>query len=108
MKYNYFLLVLFVLSVGLFSCSNGGNENTNSDKKDTTVVAKKVETNKEATAAKPDSTKAVAEKEPLGVEYTAKYVCPNHCKGSGSDKAGECNNPECGMELMENPNYKEK
>jgi hypothetical protein len=44
----------------------------------------------------------------LGVEYTAKYICPNHCKGSGSDKPGECENPDCGMELMENPNFQEK
>jgi len=43
------------------------------------------------------------ESQELGKEYTAAYICPDHCKGSGSDKEGEC--PDCGMELMENPNY---
>jgi len=33
-----------------------------------------------------------------GVEYTSAYVCPMHCEGSGSDKAGEC--PVCGMQYI--------
>lgn len=35
-------------------------------------------------------------------EYTSLYICPGHCKGSGSDKPGTC--PVCGMDYMENPN----
>lgn len=42
----------------------------------------------------------------LGKEYTSKFICPDHCKGSGSDKEGECT--VCGMDLMENPNYQKK
>lgn len=30
-----------------------------------------------------------------GIAYTAAFVCPMHCEGSGSDEAGEC--PVCGM-----------
>ena len=33
--------------------------------------------------------------EHTGPEYTSAYVCPMHCKGSGSDEPGKC--PECGM-----------
>ncbi len=36
-------------------------------------------------------------------DYTAPYICPNHCPGSGSDKPGKC--PVCGMELIPNPDY---
>ena len=36
----------------------------------------------------------------LGKEYSAPYICPNHCSGSGSDEFGEC--PVCGMEYIEN------
>ncbi len=36
-------------------------------------------------------------------DYTAPYICPNHCPGSGSNKPGEC--PVCGMELIPNPDY---
>jgi hypothetical protein len=38
----------------------------------------------------------------LGYDYTAPYICPNHCKGSGSEKSGICKT--CGMELMKNHN----
>ncbi|HHH50373.1 MAG TPA: hypothetical protein ENK52_05280, partial [Saprospiraceae bacterium] len=31
--------------------------------------------------------------EKQGMEYTSAYVCPMHCEGSGSDKAGKC--PKC-------------
>jgi hypothetical protein len=31
-----------------------------------------------------------------GMEYTSMYICPMHCKGSGSDKPGVC--PVCGMD----------
>ena len=37
-------------------------------------------------------------------DYTAPYICPNHCPGSGSDKPGKC--PVCGMDLIPNPDYK--
>ena len=36
----------------------------------------------------------------LGKEYTAAYVCPMHCEGSGSDQAGTC--PVCGMDYVAN------
>ena len=42
----------------------------------------------------------------LSKEYTSKYICPMHCKGSGSDKPGTC--PVCGMEYIENPDYQGK
>jgi rubrerythrin len=33
-------------------------------------------------------------------EYTAAYVCPMHCEGSGSEEPGSC--PVCGMDYVEN------
>lgn len=53
-----------------------------------------------------EETKPPAEKAtPLSesYDYTAPYVCPNHCEGSGSESPGEC--PACGMELIENPTH---
>ncbi|MCC6816275.1 MAG: hypothetical protein IT267_07690 [Saprospiraceae bacterium] len=35
-----------------------------------------------------------------GPEYTSAYICPMHCKGSGSDIPGTC--PVCGMEYEKN------
>ena len=33
-----------------------------------------------------------------GAAFTSAYVCPMHCEGSGSEKAGEC--PVCGMDYV--------
>lgn len=35
-----------------------------------------------------------------GSEYTSEYICPMHCKGSGSESTGEC--PICGMDYVIN------
>ena len=37
-------------------------------------------------------------KDKSGKEYTSAYVCPMHCKGSGSDTTGVC--PVCGMDYV--------
>ncbi len=46
---------------------------------------------------------APAEDGKSGPEYTSAYVCPMHCKGSGSNQPGKC--PVCGMEYVANPNH---
>lgn len=38
-------------------------------------------------------------------EFTSAYICPMHCKGSGSDQPGKC--PVCGMEYVKNKNAKD-
>jgi uncharacterized paraquat-inducible protein A len=38
-----------------------------------------------------------------GKEYTSAYVCPMHCKDSGSDKEGACS--ACGMTLIKNEDH---
>ena len=42
--------------------------------------------------------------EKQGKEYTSAYICPMHCEGSGSDKAGTC--PVCGMDYVKNKDHK--
>lgn len=39
-----------------------------------------------------------------GPEYTSQYICPMHCKGSGSDQPGTC--PVCQMDYEKNENLK--
>lgn len=43
------------------------------------------------------------QQEMQGKEYTAAYVCPMHCEGSGSDEAGKC--PVCGMDYVKNEDH---
>lgn len=38
-----------------------------------------------------------------GNEYTSAYVCPMHCKDSGSEKEGTCDS--CGMTLIKNEEH---
>ncbi len=104
---NLLYLLLFVVASSVFFACNEPDSNSSSNT-DSAVVKQKPDTNNVKVVS--TNTEKVADKKTadLGIEYTAKYICPNHCKGSGSDKAGECSNAECGMELMENPNYKEK
>lgn len=82
----------------MVSCnSSNGTDTENSD---STKVVVEETVKVDTSSAKVE----MNESEELGKEYTAAYICPDHCKGSGSDKEGEC--PNCEMELMENPNYK--
>ncbi len=112
MKISYFILTfVFIMVVGLVACGdNSGKSQSNEGNADsTTVVDESLKADEELGKSQADSTKnGEVSDHSKGVEYTSKYICPNHCKGSGSDKEGECTNPDCGMELMENPNYKEK
>ena len=39
------------------------------------------------------------------MEYASMYVCPMHCKGSGSHEAGKC--PVCTMDYVKNSNYQD-
>jgi predicted nucleic acid binding AN1-type Zn finger protein len=54
-----------------------------------------------------DSNKTKIEKvDKNGKEFTSKYICPMHCKGSGSEIAGTC--PVCEMDYEINEKYKEE
>ena len=81
------------------SCNS--TEDTNSESSDSTKVVVEEAFNVDTISAKVDENK----NQELGKEYTSMYICPDHCKNSGSDEEGECSN--CGMELMENPNYQD-
>jgi len=41
--------------------------------------------------------------EQQGKEYTAAYICPMHCSGSGSEEMGTC--PTCGMDYVMNEEH---
>lgn len=86
----------------LFMVSCNSTEGTDSENSDSTEVVVEETFNVDTISTKVDEN----ENQKLGKEYTSAYICPDHCKKSGSDKEGEC--PNCGMELMENPNYEGK
>ncbi len=73
-KLKFVLIAVFAVGISLNSC---GNKSKNSTKTE--------------------------QNEKLGKEYTSDYVCPMHCKGSGSDKAGKC--PVCEMDYVKNEDH---
>ena len=96
------LITLGIFLSFTFACNSDNEKDSKNTDKDSLAVPAVEQTSE----IQKDSTETKAtENTVLGTEYTAKYICPNHCKGSGSDKPGDCK--VCGMELMENPNYQE-
>jgi len=76
---------ILLLVLGIWAC--GGQDQAGEQKNKA-----------ESTEAKAPVTEPTAE----GKEYSAKYQCPMHCPGSGSEAYGSC--PACGMHYMYNPN----
>ena len=90
-------LILFIAAFCLlfsFIFTSCNSENSSDEGTGDTTISKLEEQMDKLEAGSTDSTTS------LGKEYTAKYICPDHCKGSGSDKPGTCSN--CDMELVEN------
>lgn len=98
-----FRLHVFLLTSLLFACAS--NEKDVENKSDTVKIDSTEQI--EYSVSEVDESRekdTVKTNNELGTEYTAKYICPNHCKGSGGNKPETC--PVCGMDYMENPNSK--
>ena len=87
MKANYICLLVCSSVLWSAACSS----KTGSSAKTDSVLTKE---------ARKDTTKV----QPAHTEYSSAYICPSHCTGSGSDKAGTCKT--CGMEYIENHSKK--
>lgn len=73
MKYLFFALFL---GIGMLACKHSHEHSNNAD--------------------------ATENVDQSGPEYTSAYICPMHCKGSGSAEPGNC--PVCGMAYVANEN----
>lgn len=106
MKQSRFLTSLLVIATLFFfaACGSSGNS---ADKKDSSNAAK-TEQHDHSGHDHGDATKKAggdeANADKTGKEYTSAYICPMHCKGSGSDKMGKC--PVCGMDYVANKDHK--
>lgn len=102
---------LGLITVGLFlsfilACNSESSNNSNNQTEDSVNVSVDNSVKETLTDSTEAETVGNTGNNQLNEEYTAKYICPNHDKGSGSDSPGDC--PVCGMELIENPNYQAK
>ena len=64
------------------------------------VIASMIMVSCKETKTETETEETIAKK---GKEYTSAYVCPMHCKDSGSDKEGTCDT--CGMTLVKNEDH---
>ncbi|MBT8221251.1 MAG: hypothetical protein KJP00_15595 [Bacteroidia bacterium] len=78
MKNLFFVLLLLSAGIIISSCNNQSKSTSESEK--------------------------IEAVEKSGTEYTSAYVCPMHCKGSGSEEAGSC--PVCNMDYVANADHK--
>jgi predicted nucleic acid binding AN1-type Zn finger protein len=53
--------------------------------------------------AKTEANTTNTTQENKGKAYTAAYICPMHCEGSGSEAPGKC--PVCGMDYVANKTH---
>ncbi|MEQ8706013.1 MAG: heavy metal-binding domain-containing protein [Phaeodactylibacter sp.] len=95
LKFLNFLLPVFALSLFVVACG-GNTENTQGD----SATEQTEETGHMENGDHMDHMGAEADAGKQGKEYTAAYICPMHCEGSGSDAPGEC--PVCGMDYVKN------
>jgi len=89
-----FFTFIFINLFFLISCNN--NSSSSSENADSGKVALK-------TLFIPGSSEKQSPTLEEDDDFIAKYVCPNHCNGSGAEKMGNC--VVCEMELIENLDY---
>ena len=76
---NLLILLFFAVALSFAACGGGSGSSTTDAE------------------SKTESMEAV---DKTGPEYTSAYVCPMHCKGSGSAEPGQC--PVCKMDYVVN------
>jgi len=76
------LILVLIIAFSFAACGGGSNNSTDAN---TTPATNQIE-------------------EAQGPEYTSKFVCPMHCKGSGAVAEGQC--PVCGMDYVKNKDHK--
>ncbi|NOZ34339.1 MAG: hypothetical protein GXO80_03455 [Chlorobi bacterium] len=103
-KFCRILVLMFVTLIFITSCS----EKQNNDKQKETTETDTFKSNSEITVdtitnkIKTD-TIIKSEKKIKKNAIIYKYICPLGCKEGNSNTKGNC--PNCGMELIENPDY---
>lgn len=103
LQFAFLFLVIFLLAG---ACSNTTqNDATENENDSATVEQEATEESDNELTTTPDTLGSGTEVKLTEKEYTAVYICPNHCAGSGHDTIGNC--PVCGMELMKNPEHQE-
>lgn len=101
---KYVKMIFLAMVVGAVAVACGNNAHDHDHDHDGTNTGEATEMHHQhdgdaATSTQPaEGASTVMQAHGNGPEYTSPYVCPMHCKGSGSDKPGKC--PVCGMDYV--------
>jgi hypothetical protein len=99
LKFKFGFALLFAAAFLLASCGGGGQSHEGHDHDNSTT--EQTDQGMDQGHDHSADSEASGEKsstDGMGPEYTSAYVCPMHCKGSGSDQPGNC--PVCGMDYI--------
>ena len=91
-----FLLPFALLSFSFFMLSCNSSSSASEEAESTEEAAETV--TEEAAEVATEAAEDAVDK--TGKEYTSAYICPMHCKGSGSEEPGKC--PVCNMDYEKN------
>ncbi len=96
--------LMFITVITFNSCSDEQSNNNKTETSETDTlnsISKKIADS--LTISSSEDTIIKSEKEIKKNVKIYKYICPLGCKEGNSDTKGNCSN--CGMELIENPDY---
>ncbi|RLD48297.1 MAG: hypothetical protein DRI94_12750 [Bacteroidetes bacterium] len=100
--YRIFTL-MFITVIVFFSCSEEQKEKKiTADDTTENIISDKIQKIDSLKIVQTDTLKKSQKKQKKDLSIN-KYICPLGCKKGKSDIKGTC--PECGMELIENPDY---
>lgn len=106
MKYLYRIFVIILIIISFSSCSDKQNQkkitSTDTNKIIKSIKTQELDTIKKINIDTFENSKIRQKKE----AKIYKYICPLGCKKGNSNIKKNC--PECGMELIENPDCQTK
>ena len=102
-SFTWITLIAVVAFATGCSSEGGGDDAATEETTETTTPAVQPTPQVAPPAVQPAVTPQVQASQAQGVEYTSHYVCPNYCKGSGSETdGGTC--PVCSSAYVHNSN----
>ncbi len=101
--YRIFAL-LFMTVIFSVSCSDEQNTTKQTDSTEAEIIKQDLTLKADSLTSKITTDTLVKTEKKLKKNVKIyKYICPQGCTKGNSDESGTC--PECGMELIENPDY---
>ena len=94
-RLEWMFLLVFAAALSFAACGSEAGHDHDGDDQD---AMEQTDANADEAGDTATMEEGSEEVDMSGPEYTSTYVCPMHCKGSGSAEPGKC--PVCGMDYV--------